>query len=175
MVAVDHGNGGDIVPPHQPRHFLLVHFRRHGDVGIFHHFAEGPVRGRQHQALERHNALEAPLVVDDIGLGEIFKFVRLPANFVEALPDRIVFHHGHHLRRHQSTRRLRVILEQVRDLLPLLRVFDLREDSPLLFGLELTEEVGGIVVRKALDDLRRFAGFQRGEGVFGVFLLRQFP
>jgi hypothetical protein len=103
--------------------------------------------------------------VDDKDLRDVLHVLCLSADRLQCKCHGIHVGHRDEIRGHQAAGRLLVVAQQPIDVTAIL---DTRKNRLLLFGLELTQQVGRVVVLKLVDDLRgalRLECRKRGLGV----------
>ena len=170
--AVHYRQGHEVVFLDDLHHLVdgCVHVYRDGV--FLHHVFHLRHRGRRDHLLQREDALQAFVVVDDVDVVDFVQLLGLHAHFLQTLGHTPVLVHGHHFRAHESARGVLVILQQVYDVASLFDVLDVREDLLLLVLVEAAHQVYGVVrvhvVHELLGD--GFRGEQLEELLADVFV-----
>ena len=151
--AVHHRHGHQVVFLNHLHHLVDGCIDVAGDEVLVHHVLHLGDAGAGNHLLQREEALQALLVVDDIDVVDIVHVLGLLAHLAQALGHGPVLVDDNHFRTHQTAGGVLVVLQQVNDVARLFDVLDVRKHLFLLFLVEVTDDIDGIVGIHGIDEL----------------------
>ena len=117
----------------------------HADGVGLHHVLDLGCRGVGDGGLEREDALQAVIIVNDIDVINLIQVLGLLAHRLDAVGHRHILVDDNHLGGHVTTGGILVILQQVNDVARLLHVIDVADDVLTVLLVKLLDHVNGIV------------------------------
>ena len=121
---------------------VLVHDVLHlGNAGAGYHF------------LQREEALQTFLVINDIDVVDVVHILSLLTHLAQAFGHRPVFVDDNHFRTHDTAGGILVVLEKVYNIAGLLDILNMSEHFLLLLLVEVTDNLNSIIGVHRIDEL----------------------
>ena len=143
--AIDDRQGDKVVLLDCLGYFLDAITIAHSYRVLLHDVLDARDTGARDHLLQRQDTFQLLIVINNIDVVDFIHLLGLLTHFVDTLRHTPVFIDGNHLRTHQTTGGILVVLQQIDDITRLLDILDVRKDFFLPVLVQLTHEVHGII------------------------------